>query len=230
MADEQLFKHPIYPLKPFTMDDLRVDGDRYFARLKRLMNGDSLMMTKEFEVPPQVVDSIADVIQSVRALGRSAPAVRDASLKAAELLSGAMADRLADTPASILREASLAYMQGVVEGAAVVVLQAPYGDGNHHRINWRRQWDVDTEALTATHRTSGFSMRFEPQSGGGYTARLNCELPAFGPDGELAMAQMFGLRTLLKDGWDIWHTVARKNRVNTTNEPPTGSASITELG
>lgn len=92
----------------------------------------------------------------------------------------------------------------------MVDLANPYGEGNHHRISWRRAWDVDLEGLTATHRTAGFSMRFEPQPGGGYTAHLACDLPPLGPDGELAMAQMFGLRQLLKDGWDIWHTVARK--------------------
>ena len=31
-----------------------------------------------------------------------------------------------------------------------------------------------------------------------------------GPDSDQAMAQMFGLRQLLKDGWEIFHTVARK--------------------
>lgn len=91
-------------------------------------------------------------------------------------------------------------------------LVLPYGDGNHHRINWRRAWDVDTAAMTATHRTSGFSMRFEPQAAGGYTAHLACELPPFGPDGEVAMGQMFGLRQLLKDGWDIWHTAVRREQ------------------
>jgi len=89
-------------------------------------------------------------------------------------------------------------------------LAHPYGQGNHHRISWRRAWDVDGEAMTATHRPSGFAMRFEAEPAGGYTARLACELPAFGPDGEQAMAQMFGLRQLLKDGWEIWHTVAAR--------------------
>jgi hypothetical protein len=64
-------------------------------------------------------------------------------------------------------------------------------------------------------------MRFEPQGAGGYTAHLACELPPLGPDGERAMAQMFGLRQLLKDGWDIWHTVARKK----TNTPISGGTS-----
>ena len=89
-------------------------------------------------------------------------------------------------------------------------LVRPYGAGNHPRISWRRAWDVDVEGMTATHRSTGFVMGFTPLAAGGYTAHLACELPEFGPDGELAMAQMFGLRELLADGWDIWHTVARK--------------------
>jgi len=89
-------------------------------------------------------------------------------------------------------------------------LADPYGTGNHHRISWRRAWDVDPEALTATHRDTGFCMRFTPAPAGGYTAEIASELPPFGPDGEDAMGQMFGLRQLLKDGWDIWHTVARR--------------------
>lgn len=86
----------------------------------------------------------------------------------------------------------------------------PYGDGNHRRISWRRDWAVDLDALTATHQPTGFAVAFSPCSEGGYTARIGCELPPFGPDGEQAMAQMFGLRQLLKDGWEIFHTVARK--------------------
>jgi len=82
--------------------------------------------------------------------------------------------------------------------------------GNHHRINWRRSWHVDTEAMTATHTGNGFWMVFKPSPTGGYTARPGCELPPFGPDGTQAMAQMFGLRELLKDGWEIFHTVMRK--------------------
>ncbi|CAM8626805.1 hypothetical protein MCEMSHM24_02694 [Comamonadaceae bacterium] len=89
-------------------------------------------------------------------------------------------------------------------------LASPYGDGNHHRISWRRHWTVDTDALTATHSPSGFVLVFTPQPEGGYTARPGCELPPFGPDGTVAMAQMFGLRELLKDGWEIFHTVMRK--------------------
>lgn len=89
-------------------------------------------------------------------------------------------------------------------------LAHPYGQGNHHRISWRRAWDVDLEAMTATHRGCGFAMRFEAEPSGGYTAQLACELPPLGPDGEQAMAQMFGLRQLLKDGWDIWHTAAQR--------------------
>lgn len=88
-------------------------------------------------------------------------------------------------------------------------LASPYGEGNHHRISWRRCWDVDREALTATHTRTGFVMAFTPSTAGGYTARPNCPLE-FGPDGTLAMAQMFGLRELLKDGWEIFHTVMRK--------------------
>lgn len=89
-------------------------------------------------------------------------------------------------------------------------LARPYGRGNHPRISWRRAWDVDLEALTATHRGTGFRMAFTPVPEGGYTARLDFELPEFGPDGEQAMAQMFGLRELSADGWDIFHLVARK--------------------
>lgn len=94
----------------------------------------------------------------------------------------------------------------------MVDLANPYGTGNHHRIAWRRAWDVDPEALTATHRDTGVTLQFRPHPAGGYTAHLASVWPEFGPDGELAMAQMFGLRQLLKDGWDIWHTVARKRR------------------
>ena len=89
-------------------------------------------------------------------------------------------------------------------------LAAPYGEGNHHRISWRRNWDVDREALTATHKSTGCVVAFAPCPEGGYTARLGCELPPFGPDGTQAMAQMFGLRELLKDGWEIFHTVMKK--------------------
>jgi hypothetical protein len=89
-------------------------------------------------------------------------------------------------------------------------LAHPYGQGNHHRISWRRAWDVDVDAMTATHRASGFALRFEAEPSGGYTARIASAVPAFGPDGEVAMAQMFGLRQLLKDGWDIWHTVVQR--------------------
>lgn len=83
----------------------------------------------------------------------------------------------------------------------------PYGHGNHPRIKWRKSWDVDREQLTATHRKTGFAMAFTPQPAGGYTARVDCELPAFGPDGRDAVAQMFGLRALMMDAWDIFHTV-----------------------
>ena len=89
-------------------------------------------------------------------------------------------------------------------------LAKPYGEGNHHRISWRRSWDVDREKLTATHRPTGFSMAFTACQGDGYTAVTQSELPAFGPDGTLAMDQMFGLRELLKDGWEIFHTAVRR--------------------
>lgn len=89
-------------------------------------------------------------------------------------------------------------------------LSNPYGDGNHHRMSWRRAWDVDVDGLTATHRGTGFVVAFDPCPQGGYTARIGCALPPFGPDSDQAMAQMFGLRQLLKDGWEIFHTVARK--------------------
>ena len=39
-------------------------------------------------------------------------------------------------------------------------LANPYGDGNHHRMSWRRAWDVDVDGLTATHRESGFVVAF----------------------------------------------------------------------
>lgn len=93
----------------------------------------------------------------------------------------------------------------------VVVLANPYGTGNHHRMSWRRAWDVNLDGLTATHRDSGFVMVFSPCPQGGYTATIGCDLPPFGPDGEQAMAEMFGLRQLLKDGWEIWHTVAQRS-------------------
>ena len=93
-------------------------------------------------------------------------------------------------------------------------LAHPYGQGNHHRISWRRQWDVDLEKMTATHNPTGFEMFFNPEVGGGFTAMIWSELPAFGPDGTLAMAEMFGLRELLKDGWEIFHTVMEKQTKN----------------
>jgi hypothetical protein len=89
-------------------------------------------------------------------------------------------------------------------------LVQPYGGGNHRRIAWRKAWAVDVEGLTATHLPTGFAMAFEPVTDGGYTARLGCALPPFGPDGRDAVAQMFGLRELMMDAWDIFHTVARK--------------------
>ena len=89
-------------------------------------------------------------------------------------------------------------------------LAKPYGEGNHHRISWRRSWDVNPQALTATHTPTGFVMVFAPCPDGGYTACPGCDIPPFGPDGTLAMDQMFGLRELLKDGWEIFHTVVRK--------------------
>lgn len=89
-------------------------------------------------------------------------------------------------------------------------LAHPYGEGNHHRISWRRNWDVDREQLLATHKPTGFCMAFTPLPEGGFTAVIRSELPPFGPDGTLAMAQMFGLRELLKDGWEIFHQVVRK--------------------
>lgn len=87
---------------------------------------------------------------------------------------------------------------------------SPYGEGNHRRISWRRDWDVNRDALTSTHKPTGFVLAFTPHPVGGYTARIVGDLPTFGPDGTFAMAQMFGLRELLKDGWEIFHTVMRK--------------------
>ncbi|WP_413897533.1 hypothetical protein [Rhodoferax sp.] len=89
-------------------------------------------------------------------------------------------------------------------------LTQPYGDGSHRRISWRRSWAVDREALTATHKETGFSMAFTPCPAGGYTARLACMLPELGPDGRTALAQIDGLRQLQVDGWEIFHTVIRK--------------------
>ncbi len=89
-------------------------------------------------------------------------------------------------------------------------LEQPYGDGNHRRISWRRSWDVDREALTATHRETGFRMAFTPSPAGGYTARLACDPPTFGPDGRETEAQIKGFSQLLADGWEIFHTVMRK--------------------
>ena len=89
-------------------------------------------------------------------------------------------------------------------------LVLPYGDGNHRRIKWRKSWDVDREKLTATHRETGFALAFNPLPEGGYTAVIWSELPPFGPDGRDAVAQMFGLRELMMDAWDIFHTVMAK--------------------
>jgi len=90
-------------------------------------------------------------------------------------------------------------------------LANPYGEGNHHRMSWRRSWDVDTEGMMATHRDTGFALRFAPSPAGGWLSEIATP-PIFGPDGEQAMAQIFGLRQLCKDGWDIWHTVINKTR------------------
>ena len=89
-------------------------------------------------------------------------------------------------------------------------LMQPYGDGNHRRIKWRKAWDVDREAMTATHRGTGFAMAFNPQPQGGYTAIIWSELPEFGPDGRDAQAQMRGLQELLADGWEIFHTAMQR--------------------
>ncbi|MES1977298.1 MAG: hypothetical protein V4451_04635 [Pseudomonadota bacterium] len=88
-------------------------------------------------------------------------------------------------------------------------LQQPYGDGNHRRIGWRRTWDVNREVLTATHTPTGFVMAFVAHPSGGYTARVLCELPAFGPDERDANAQMNGLLQLQRDAWEIFHIVMR---------------------
>lgn len=86
-------------------------------------------------------------------------------------------------------------------------LANPYGEGNHHRISWRKHWDVQLEELTATHLPTGFALRFQPAPAGGYLMEIATP-PVFGPDGKLAMDQMFGLRELCKDGWEIFHLVA----------------------
>jgi hypothetical protein len=89
-------------------------------------------------------------------------------------------------------------------------LAKPYGEGNHLRISWRKAWVVDKDALTAVHVPTRFTLQFTPQPDGGYTMQP-VDVPPFGPDGTLAMDQMFGLRELLKDGWEIFHTVMRKS-------------------
>ena len=93
-------------------------------------------------------------------------------------------------------------------------LMQPYGDGNHRRIKWRKAWEVDREALTATHRATGFALAFVPCPAGGYTAQIDARLPnwmpVFGPDGRDALAQMHGLHELLADGWEIFHTVMQR--------------------
>lgn len=71
--------------------------------------------------------------------------------------------------------------------------------------SWDALWgcvfvDVDRMALLADDVPAVAHRTFERIKG----LRLVC------PDGEQAMAQMFGLRQLLKDGWDIFHMVARK--------------------
>lgn len=95
-------------------------------------------------------------------------------------------------------------------------LLQPYGDGNHRRIKWRKAWDVDRDALTATHRDTGFAMAFTPctSPAGGYTARLACTLPELGPDGRDAQAQIAGLGQLMADGWEIFHTAMRSQRLH----------------
>lgn len=90
-------------------------------------------------------------------------------------------------------------------------LANPYGDGNHRRISWRREWDVNVEALTATHRTTGFTVRFQPLAVGGYLMEIATPV-TFGPLQGDAIAQAFGLRELLKDGWEIFHTAAKRSR------------------
>lgn len=85
----------------------------------------------------------------------------------------------------------------------------PYGSGNHPRISWRRAWDVDLDAFSATHRSTGFSVKFEPHPEGGYRMEM-VTMPVFKLDGDDAVAQLNGLRELLKDGWEIFHTVAKK--------------------
>lgn len=89
-------------------------------------------------------------------------------------------------------------------------LMQPYGDGNHRRIKWRKAWDVDRQALTATHRDTGFALAFAPCPAGGYTAHLAGVQAVFGPDGRDALAQMRGLQELLADGWEIFHTVMQR--------------------
>lgn len=90
-------------------------------------------------------------------------------------------------------------------------LANPYGDGNHRRISWRREWDVDFDALTATHRNTQFSVRFQPLPAGGYVMEIATPV-TFGPVTGDVIAQAFGLRELLKDGWEIFHIVANKAR------------------
>lgn len=94
-------------------------------------------------------------------------------------------------------------------------LEQPYGDGNHKRIKWRKSWVVDREKLTATHQETGFVMAFSPETWGGYTAVLRTsQLPSFGPDNRQAQAQIEGLRQLMLDGWEIFHTAMASKQQN----------------
>jgi hypothetical protein len=88
-------------------------------------------------------------------------------------------------------------------------LANPYGEGNHRRISWRKAWVIDHEQLSAQHVPTRFTLQFTPHPDGGYTAQP-VDVPPFGPDGTLAMSQMFGLRELLKDGWELFHTAMHK--------------------
>lgn len=82
-------------------------------------------------------------------------------------------------------------------------LATPYDSEN-------RTWVVDVGAMEATHRDSGFVMRFTRHKSGGFVASLANDLPAFGPDSKQAIAQFDGLQQLLRDGWESWHTAVAK--------------------
>lgn len=93
-------------------------------------------------------------------------------------------------------------------------LAHPYGQGNHRRIAWRRGWDVDLIAMEAVHRATGFVLVFYRMPDGmGLEMKVQAHLPVFGVTDADFIAQVQGLKELLADGWDIFHTaLARVER------------------